>query len=150
MDAHWENAPPEYQYVQMIEATCSANKVHHGRFLHVLMYTLDGNFQQTQKPSYFDPWDFPLWKGGAYWVHEDDHAYWSARRPKGKNKEVSLSTVNDQAELTVRRPRHVTSLVRWDTQGTVGGYPGWWESRVRDICSQSQTRTSICRAERSK
>ena len=37
-----------------------------------LHFCIDGNFHFNLKPKHTDPNDYPLTKGAAYFVHEDD------------------------------------------------------------------------------
>ena len=60
------------------------------RYLDGLFYTIDGNFQQTQKNKPMDEDDDPLTLGAAYHANEKDFKYFQQTRPRDK-KDVRAS-----------------------------------------------------------
>ena len=54
------------------------------RYLDGLHYTIDGNFQQTQKNKPMDEEDEPLTLGAAYHADERDFKEFQRTRPKNK------------------------------------------------------------------
>ncbi|TBU45985.1 hypothetical protein BD309DRAFT_989187 [Dichomitus squalens] len=74
----WEDRDPAFQY------------------LDALHYSIDGNFHFNLKLKHTDPKDFPLTKGAAYFVHEDDFKKYIAQAPRPK---YESSTCNEFAAM---------------------------------------------------
>ena len=60
--------------------------IHRNRYLDALHYSIDGNFHFNLKLKHTDPKDFPLTKGAAYFVHEDDFKKYIAKAPPPKHE----------------------------------------------------------------
>lgn len=61
------------------------------RYAHVLSYSKDGNFMQSQHDKKMDKDDFPLTKGASYYAHEDEYASYLERMSStDADKEVIL------------------------------------------------------------
>ena len=77
------------------------------RYLDMLFYTIDGNFQAAQKFKPMDMTDFPITTGGAYYAPEPDYEVYRTNLPP-RRKEVgvnhSLPNSTDYEHLISRLP----------------------------------------------
>ena len=77
--------PHNQLYVIQVMRTCSHTLL---RYLDALHFAIDGNYHFNQKAPKSDPNDFPMTRGGSYFIHDLDFKHFHAKAPQPP-KEVS-------------------------------------------------------------
>ena len=103
--------------------TCLSAAHYGARYLDGLHYTIDGNFQQTQKNKPMDEEDEPLTLGGAYYADERDFKEFQRTRPRDKKDATGrLGACRPAREI---RTASLTAATTWS----------WPTTRWRSVSS---------------